>query len=487
MPEVIAPEKTIQTIDVAFDVLKSPSAINAPTELARFSHAPVATTCLDIPSRELDLVDTGDNLILWGTLSPQAWLSRSDHAVSKGATEVTSVAIPDKRGGTMHLHTGRLPKAKRLQGTGVYVDFLYDETYRGYDGMFRIVVPKQADADLESQKQLLAAGFESAVGGAIYDPSKVLESGAAFREAMYREHNKIDGQLTPDQEGIISRLEITTTRAGRRRIVDYDRNLDDRMVGLRHEFKRSDNVIGMLVDGELLSASQRMITGSLQAGRSTGADILYGGSDSVYTYIQQGDCLERPTDKPIVLFKSEVLRRLDIRGYENDAYGSREREKPNELDIRFNRPSVKDIDYRGTASYERRVHPDDYADKLMWQHELCVETSVDVEDIDKIIVPGEQTDYFADTNWHAALAPYTEFTDMSVRTLRNVVVEEGVLAGIGFLTKHLGMPQEQAEYYLSGVGLTQMRDRLLKKLSILGVTEIAGRPVHDVITQAPVI
>lgn len=487
MSEVIAPENTVQTIDMAFEMLELRKNTNAPTELARFAHASVTTTCTEIPSRQLDLIETDSELMLWGTLSPEAWTQQAEWADANGAAAIEEITVPDKRGGDLSVWPARLPKAKRLQGAGVYVDFLYDEETRGYDGMFRVVVEKTGVSNSDEQKQLLETGFSIAARGKIFDPYTAADSELALKEATYREHYKIepDKPLGDEQKLAVDRLQVETTATGRRHVVDPAKYVDERVVGVRHQFIRSDNIIGMLLDGELLSADERIMTGAFQSGRSTAADIRAGGSGSVYGYIQLESYSQASTAAPSVVFKKDVLNRLDVRAYADDAYGSRETEEPTEIDTYFHRPPIQKTVIR-MENYDDRVHPDMYADQSSPVRELCFETSIGSEDIDKIIVPSEPTSWFEDTNWGRVLAAYSRNPSQLITTLQATTEANGVSAGIRFLTKDIGMPQEQAEYYLSGVGLTQMRDRLVKKLSVLGVTEVAGRPIEDVIVETPV-
>jgi len=484
MHETATKEHTIQTIDRAFEMLDLRRSIHAPSELARFPHAPIGTTCQEIPSRELDLVETDSELTLWGTLNPDAWAQRTDWADANGAVAIDQISVSDKRGGELSVWPAKLPKAKRLQGQGMYVDFLYDEEARGYDGMFRVVVQKGATSTAEEQKQLLETGFGIATGEMIFNQNKVVDSDATLKQAMYREHYKVgvDDPLSDEQKVAVARLRVEMTTNGRQHVIDPAKHIDGRIVGVRHQVKRADNIVGMLLDRELLSANQRIVTGAFQTGRSTAPDIGAGGSDSVYTYPQLEGYSEASTVMPSVLFKRRVLERLDVRGYAKDAYGSRESETPSIIDKLFQRPPIKK-DVVEVHHYDDRVQPDLYADQDKVVSELCFETSMDTEDIDKIVMPNEPTSWFLDTNWDRVLAPYANNTRQLVNTLQATTEADGATAGIRFLTKDLGMPQEQAAYYLLGVGEPSMRERLLKKLSILGVTQISDRSTEDVIVD----
>lgn len=486
MHETTALKEQIQTLEMAFESIERQKDLaGRPTELTRFAYAPLTTTCAAIPKREVELVETDDSLVIWGTMTPDAWLQRADWAVSNGAVAIDQVALQNVGGGTIMLPGGRPPKAKRLQGPGVFVDYLYHETYRGYDGMFRVVVQKNSGATQQDRKQLLETGFGVACGDAIFSPYNVEESNTTYKHSAYGTHYKIGAELNPTQEAAADALEVIITNKGRKHLVDRTKPIDERIEGVRHEFLRADSVIGMLLDGELLSTAQRIITGSFYAGRSSGADILNGGSDSVYNYLQVKGYPESLIKRPTVLFSPTVLQRVDIRGYDNDAYGSRERENPDALDVRFGRTPPDKTDTSSLAvSYEKRVHPEEFVEKLRGVHELCAETSIGTEYIDKIIVPSDPTDWFDDTRWGVVLAGYAANTHQVADTLRSVVANDGKAAGIQFLAKGLGMPQGQAEYYLSGVDYPSMKDRLIKKLSILNVADSNGRKIEDVIVEA---
>lgn len=481
MYETILAKNTIHTIDMAFDAMERQHAAGVPPELSRFPHAPVTTTCKDIPNRQVDYVDTGDAIVLWGKLSPEAWVRQVDLAETNGGSTIEQVALPDNHGGTIPFSSGRPPRAKRLDGPGIHVDYIYHEEYRGYDGMFRVVVDKnnQSEADL---KQLLETGFNIATGEAVYNPSAAEESERDYTRKAYAEQCKIGDITTTQPEEATSQLAIEMTANGRTHPVDLGRKIDDEIEGLRHEFHGPDDIIGMLLDGELLSAEQRMITGSLQMGRSTGLDILYGGSDSVYTYIQHRN-VPQYYRRPVAIFNSRILQRLDLRGYDEDAYGSRERQKPNPVDVWLDRPVMTEDHAKLVMSYERRLDPQEYTGKLGYIRELCVETSIGTEDLKEIVVPGGQTNWFHDTKWATVLCAYSSSPAEIATVLYEIADTQGSVAGADYLTEVLGMPREQAEYYLSGVGLPSLRDRLLRKCSILGITEVAGRALKDVIIE----
>lgn len=468
----------------AWSGLEGYKARLVPIELAKFPHVTVETTCMDIPTRQVQLIETDKELILWGTLGPDAWLRQADWADETGAEAITELQIGSIGGGTAYFHTGRPPKAKRKQYLGAHIDFLYHEEYKGYDGMFQVVLEKPIGADSQMQQAWLTEGFKIATGSDLFDAENQEESEAAYKETQYREYYKVEGDLTEEQKTEVGRLTIEITPNGRRHVIDPHMPVDARIAGVRHELFTADSVIGMVLDGELLPVDQRIFTGNFYGGRSSGSDLMDGGSDVVYSYLQRnGSGVGYVRRVPTVFFKKHILQRLDVRAFNNDGYGTRRRENLDKLDSRFGRTPVDTLDGL-RESYETRVHPQEYADTLAGKHELCFETSMDSQEVDKIVCPSEPTDGFDDTYWGVVLAPYTRNTGQLTSQVKDIVRDKGEKSGEDFLV-FMGMAQSQAEYYLSGITSESMRERLLSKLTILGITQIGGRAIKDVIVEAP--
>lgn len=441
----------------------------------------IKTTNEAVSNRQLTIVDDQDKYTVWGVLDPDAWVAAHEQAKLKGSEQQDDVGWTTVSGDVLNIFPGRTPKSTLLEldtkDESAYTELLSEENYRSYDGLFRITVQKSKQTS-EDFASVLSSQLQKLTGQGLYDASNEENSLHALKETQYRSYNKLYGPLSEKQQQELDRLQVVSTPHGRLKVVDDGRAIEQSVTGARHNFSKAEDVIAFITSGELISSVDRLIAGMPERGRSTVADMLYGGGDSVYTYLQTVDTFEY-VNCPEAVIRRDALRRCDIRGYDTDAYGSRERIVQNNLDKHLGRVATSLTHY---VSYEKRAHPEEFTEKLRGVHELCFEGAIDIADVECIKVPKFETDFISDVNWNQELQPFVSDTVNAEDQLRWAWTE-GHDAFAATLTA-LGVPDEKKQYFLCGIGERRMKNRLLAKLDFLGIKAINGIEVDKFIVEA---
>ena len=326
-----------------------------------------------IENQRIDIVDKQDKgAIEFSFKLRNSNLDFSNLATASG-TPVRKgfISYEDKNNGRTH----GLSEAFVFQKDGLKVSVASPNTeVRTAMGLVKIEAP--ADMQADKIEEVMANIFteDLQVPDALNDVSEKSEN--LYKASMYVWHNKLDGQLTPEQAEKAEKLQRKEVFPGYSTFVDEGRHEEylSKYGDLRavHHLNGGDasEIFKVLREG-LLSSSERYARGVFREGMSTLEDFQEGGADSVFTRILTKEWREKKHGS-FVIFKPELFDRTDWYSYKNDRFGSTDEEifkhrlSPDELMGKI--ANDKDYMYRSNeqmfrtgigASYIEAIEVDD--------------------------------------------------------------------------------------------------------------------------------
>ena len=184
------------------------------------------------------------------------------------------------------------------------------------------------------------------------------ESEREYKDARYRWHHKIEGELSAEQQEAaegLSRKEVfpgytTMVEEGKHR--EYlEKYGDDIRPVHRLGTGGASSIYRILTVGGMCS-TERYRRGALRPGMSTTADFQTGGADSFYTRLKtkkeaEGD-MSGALNGAVVMYKPSLLDRTDWYAYDCDQFGTTEE---NAFRQRLTPDEMLEKVGRGNASY----------------------------------------------------------------------------------------------------------------------------------------
>ena len=428
-----------------------------------------------IQSNEIDIINA-DTYKVFAKLTPEKWTALYETFQHEGANDesyIWQLKNGNENGASIGEQTHT--KARRLHTDWCDAFLIYAENARSYDGLLEIRVPKTtADND--------ARTIETAI-----HQMTASRHVSSSEQTMRTYYNLPIGPFNKQDVEVQDLLEYQQTSPHHASPVIeglHDRYRSDRtdeQLIARHEVNKLEDTIDMITSGAVTSVLERLKRGGGEVtGRSSMADIMYGGADSVFAYIGTG---KAATSMPSFYTRPEVFDRLDVRVYDTDAYGSQERIAPTAIDTLFGRKQGGSY-----INYEDRVRPTDYG-SVHGVHEICFEKEIGISECDVLMVP-QQTDRssFHDFRWSDVLPDYAvEPWHMSTygQSKKGRIISmverawgdpDEVKTALTQLAPELS--EEKIDYLITGMNASP-RERVIARLRKKGVTMVNGKPVED--------
>ena len=376
-------------------------------------------------------------------------------------------------------------------------ELIHSERSFSVQGLVEVRIPCD-DKTTEEIADTVTQTMVELTGQSLWDACITDESFGAWKTNTYRTYHKLgEGPLSPAQQDAANKLEITRTARDHIALTSPGQH-DGLELGykpgqnlrLRHEVKRVDDAIDAIVSGGLLSAMQRLETGSTKYGRSSAADIMTGGGDVVYAHaMAENETREVYTHDrtPNLVLKQSVLDRLDVRAYNTDAYGSKETTTHNVVQQAIGAQALRFI---GTG-YSDRLEPTQFSD-MRGVHEVCIAGGVGTDELDSLVIfDDESVTSFDDTDWAAVLNQHIDYdhplgAGTSMDRLKSQIQAawtEPSAAKAALET--IGINAERIEQITAGMNLPP-RERIIAKLKQRGVHEVGGKSVEEFVVAGDV-
>ncbi len=364
---------------------------------------------------------------------------------------------------------------------GMPVSFIYSEYAETLDGLVTFSLPEGLDQQTSANQ--LDTVLTKLTGQGLWDESLVEQSMIGWKIDAYRNFHKLpEGPLTIEQQQAAVKLEIHPSAKGRISLISpgqheqYTSRYTGEVIRPFHQVARLENAINIISDGSIDSTLARLERGYHKGGRSSHTDMMTGGGDVVFTYAST-----RPSGISFS-FCPEVLDRIDVRAYNEDAYGSMQlRGTQRVVDRAIERPRRNVV-----TDYSERLQPDEFS-QLGGVHELCFEGGLSLTDCEALqIVDGGESSFY-DYRWEIEFMP---FVPEHVRYKGNAVSEMasrlkelwGDEKNSRDLLTSYGLPEQRVVYLTAGMNLP-LRQRIIAKLQILGINDISGRSLDDFIIE----
>lgn len=428
-----------------------------------------------IQSNEVDIINA-DTYKVFAKLTPEKWATLFELFQGEGAVD-ESYKWQQKLGGPDGAFIGQQTKTKsrRLHTDWCDVFLIYADNALSYDGLLEIRVPKtSAENDARTIEtaihQMTASRYAATAEQAMRDyynlPIGPLSKQDLEREELVSRRQTSPHHMSPVIDGLHEQ---------------YHSDSSGEQLIARHEVTRLEDTIDIITSGAAVSMLERLKRGGGGiAGRSSAADVLYGGADAVFAYMGTAN---KPAYQAAFQTKPEIFDRLDVRVYDTDAYGSRERTIPSSIDTLLDRKSGGSY-----VTYDDRVRPADYG-SVRGVHEVCFEKEIGIGECDLLLMPeGSDKSSFHDFRWSNILPDYpVESWHMNTygQSKKGKVISiieqvwgdpEEVKATLGRLAPD--MSEEQIDYLVTGMNASP-RDRIIARLHKKGVTMVNGRPVEE--------
>ena len=196
-------------------------------------------------------------------------------------------------------------------------------------GLVKVEMP--IDMNPEDMEKELNDVLENDLGipGALNEVSG--ESEKEYKTARYKWEHKLSGELTPEQEAEIGKMQREEVFPGYTTFVEKGKHKeylekygeDIRAVHTIYALGKDIEAVYQLLSCGLFSSTERFNRGVPVDGWSSREDLNSGGADSVFTRLKGKEEREGKMDLQIV-FKPEIFDRTDWYAYEWDESGSTE-------------------------------------------------------------------------------------------------------------------------------------------------------------------
>lgn len=286
--------------------------------------------------------------------------------------------------------------------------FLYNEDRLARSVIGLIEIESPSDMNPEETERILQEILEEDLGipNALGEVSEEAEK--EYKEARYKWQHMIDDDLSPEQTAEAKELVRKEVFPGYTTFVEVGKHKeylqkygeDFRAVHCGR-YASAKHIYNILKRGGYMSTIERLSRGFLTPGRSSGADIYFGGADNVFTRIMNEDQRKEVVDELTVVFSPEIFDRTDWYSYPFDRYGSTddkvfaERLSPDALFASILSTSKTDNNEQmfrtgiGTEYIERiEIKPEIY-DKIITELHSMGLSEINNKSIEEIIVPRE--------------------------------------------------------------------------------------------------
>lgn len=194
-------------------------------------------------------------------------------------------------------------------------------------GQVKIEAP--ADMDPKEIEENVAKILEEELGipNALEEVPE--QSEEDYKEAIYGWNHKMGDELTPDQAEKAKRIKRKEVFPGYSTYVDEGKHkeyLETYGEDLRpiHHLRTGDGAsIARVLAGGIMCSSERYSRGVIREGMSTSRDFETGGADNVFTRIYDKQSRDS-IGGTVIVFKPELLDRMDWYTYNSDEFGSTE-------------------------------------------------------------------------------------------------------------------------------------------------------------------
>ena len=191
----------------------------------------------------------------------------------------------------------------------------------------RVKIEAPADMDPKEIEENVAKILEEelAIPNALEEVPEQYES--EFKQSLYQWNHKIDGVLTTDESeraAKTTRKEVYpgyTTYVEEGKHKEYLEKYGEDIRPVHHLHTGTTSSIIRVLTGGVMSSSERYSCGILRSGMSTGVDFETGGADNVFTRLYDKESRGKMLGTTVV-FKPELLDRMDWYSYSSDRFGS---------------------------------------------------------------------------------------------------------------------------------------------------------------------
>lgn len=440
---------------------------------------------------EVDIVDadTSENpeYRVFLRLSPERWTKLYEDLGERPDVVDEDYGWAQKSTGEPAWLQNKSPSARTVLDvqTGATLSLLSSSQALAYDGLVEITVPKSGDTGREAAQ--IDTALEFVMGG---QPTE--EYGAAWLRA----YDKLPfGPLTAQQSEELAKLvearqvsphHIAPVMPGMHRAYVHERTGEQ--LTARHEIAYLSDAIDIIANGGITPTLERLKRGEGNVtGRSSYSDINFGGADSVFAYFM-GSNTEQRGGGSYFRFKPDILDRLDVRAYEDDAYGSRERDYGNDIDHALGRV-VLGSKLGVNPGYDDRAEPKDFG-SVGGVHEVCFEKEVGINECEYLVLQDTDQSSYDDIRWDSVL-PAIEYKDWHLQAYGQSLKLEikarikeawGDEAAVRTVLNEWvpAMRPEAVDYAVVGMKLP-LKERMLARLAHRGISEINGRPAEEFI------